>query len=38
MDIVVLDIQDGATHGEPSDINSHPHGNERVIKLYTMGL
>ena len=19
-----------ATHGEPSDINSHPHGNERV--------
>ena len=20
-----------ATHGEPSDINSHPHGNKRVI-------
>jgi glucosamine--fructose-6-phosphate aminotransferase (isomerizing) len=19
-----------ATHGEPSDINSHPHGNKRV--------
>jgi len=29
-----LVIQDGLTHGEPSDINSHPHGNKRVTIVH----